>query len=204
MVMMRNLLPIVMCVCFITSCASVPPPRIENGFYINPSYEYSIKLPPGWVQKEDIPDWLKSGVPYNFIDNIKIIFFNNETNGMIVVANDKSVIDLQNVNKKQLSDALKKALECEIEKIKNNPYIENISYEVYEPSSIITPELITVTEGVIATEFMKLTIENNGFIYVCENDDSCIFSISLISLSSTFTENEKTFKEIISSLEKLN
>ena len=202
--MMKNLLIIVMCVCFFTSCASVPPPRIENGLYINPEYSYSIKLPSGWVQKEKIPDWLKDDVSSDFTDKIKIVFFNNETNGMIIVANNKSIFDLQNINSKQLRDALEKVLECEVEKLKKRPYLENVSYKVYKPSSIITPELVTVMEGIVATEFMKLTIQNNGFIYVCENDDACIFSISLISLSRTFEENKKAFESIISSLQKLN
>lgn len=200
---MKKLLVILMTVCFLASCASVPPPRVENGLYINPKFQYSIKLPQGWVQKEDIPDWLKKDVSSDLRDKIQIVFFNNETNGAIIIANDKTFIDLQSCSKKQISNAIEKALKREVDNVRSKPYVEKINYTVYEPSSLNTPNLISVTEGTVATEFMKVALENNSFIYMCDDDDTCVFSIILISLSRTFEENKKVFKEIIDSLDKI-
>jgi hypothetical protein len=159
-------------------------------------------LPADWTQKEEVPDWLKKDIPSNLKDKIKIIFFNNDTNGMIIIANDETMVDLQKVNGKQIVDILEKKLACEAEEFRKKPYIKNISYTVYEPSNIITPSLVSSTESFVETEFAKMVIENNGYIYVCQDDDTCMLSISLISLSRSFEENKKTFEEVIKSLEK--
>lgn len=200
---MKNLLTTILCVCFFTSCATIPPPRIENGLYINPKYEYSIKLPENWTQKEEIPDWLNNNVSSDTKNMIKIIFFNNDTNGMIIIANDDTIVDLQGINGKQLGNIFEKSLSREAEKIRKKPYVKNVSYTVYEPASIITPSLVSTTEAFIETEFAKMVIENNGYLYVCQEDDTCMLSISLISLSRTFDENKKVFEEVIKSLEKV-
>lgn len=202
MVMTKNLLVIFIFVCLLASCATVPPPRIENGLYINPKFYYSIKLPPGWTPREDIPDWFKKDVPYDLLDKIQIVFFNNETNGAIIIASDKTFIDLQIYNKKHISSAIESALKREVENARKEPYVEKINYTVYEPSSILAPSLVSVTEGRMSTEFMKLAVENNIFLYTCEENDTCIFSIFLISLLRTFEENKEIFKEMINSLEK--
>ena len=80
----RNLL-IVLLFLTIVGCASAPPHRILNSRYINPEYEISIKIPKGWLKSTSFPDALTKN---RFLSSYKpkIVFFNNETNGVIFIS----------------------------------------------------------------------------------------------------------------------
>ena len=48
----------------IISCAAVEPTRVENGLYINPTYQFSVRVPAGWEVSEEIPQFLKKSMSF--------------------------------------------------------------------------------------------------------------------------------------------
>ena len=77
---------------FFTACAT--PPKFENGRYINPKYQFSVKMPEGWRHINKVPGWLREGMTQYEASQFKILFLNQKSNGIIGVLCDKSVLGM--------------------------------------------------------------------------------------------------------------
>ncbi len=190
----------------LSSCATGPPARIEEGKYINPRFEYAIQTPIGWQVSKRIPDWLKSSLPFEVKRIIKVIFLNNDTNGMIAVCSDKTIIDLSRIDSKKLKNAFVKRFEKQKEVNKKNPYIKEYEYEIhdsgfwsnawYEPQHVVTQKIFS------QTEFQKIKAESRSYLYSCRTDDTCEMEIFLVSDVKTFDQNYPVFEAVINSMKR--
>ena len=191
---------------FLFNCATGPPARIEDGRYINPKFEYSIQTPIGWQVSEKLPKWLKNEMPFNAHRLIRVVFLNNDINGIIGISSEKTVFDLSVLDSKQLKDVFVKKCKKQKEVSEKNPYIKEYDYEIhdsgfwsnawYEPQHIVTHKFC------IQTEFQKIKGESRSYLYNCRTDDTCSMEIFLVSDVKTFDENYPVFEAVINSRER--
>jgi hypothetical protein len=121
---MRKVVPIVLALTLL-GCATTkypppsmfyPPPSIKDGYYLNPEYQFSVKVPEGWQVSDQVPDWLKEtfvgyeeeSIPVAFFnrrrgvlfyinfqkeESIPVLFFNTRRRGLIYVYVQKIDLD---------------------------------------------------------------------------------------------------------------
>ncbi|MBW2570068.1 MAG: hypothetical protein JRE47_12080 [Deltaproteobacteria bacterium] len=200
---------IILTVClFLTSCASFPPPEISNGRYTNPRYGFSIETPDGWLQTEKIPAWVENMLDEDKRSQIRIMFFNNNTNGMICIISDKPVpsISASALNETPSFDnvipgsfldiytyqPMKREFEKRKKQLIKDGCMKNYSYKIYS--------LKKYTEKFsYETEFNKMEMRSEYMMYGCQGNDTCIVGIELISDIKTFDENYAVFNNIVDS-----
>lgn len=193
---------------FLAGCATFPPPKIQDGRYINPRYGFSIEVPDGWLQTEKIPPWIFETLSDEQKSHICIMFFNNNTNGLICIISDKPVPSIppsalnetpsfDNVIPGSLKDVyiyqpMKQEFEKRKQQLIKNSYIKNYSYKIYSIKKC-TEEFSYVTE------FEKMEIRVECMMYACQKDDTCAVEFFLISDIKTFDENYEVFNKVADS-----
>ena len=181
----------------LVGCATLPPPRIENGKYINPKFEFAIDIPEGWKQVDKPPLWFKSALSQAQKAKLCIMFFNNKTNGMIAIYRDKTMVPYQMFYgfSGKMCEKYRKYLEREKKKCLKDPYVKRYSYKVdrFDQWSV---------EIDYENEIQKLKAISNGFMYKCQKDDTCSVIVELVSDVKTFDENESVYLKMIDSLQE--
>lgn len=209
---MKKILILLTVVLFLlTSCATFPPPQIQDGRYINPKYSFSIEVPDGWLQTEKAPPWLKEILNEDGKSLIRIMFFNNNTNGLIYVASHKPIPSIpfssldeissfDNVIPGSFHDYVYQSAKQEIEKRKRqlieDAYIKNYSYKIYSVKKY-------TEKFSYETEFVKQEIRVECMMYNCQENDSCIIIFCLNSNIKTFDENYGVFDKVVNSFRKI-
>lgn len=180
----------------LASCATFPPPQIQDGRYINSKYGFSIKVPDGWYQTEKIPDDIKSAFTEQERARTSIMFFNNDTNGLILVSNDKTLWSFSSLYLAydEMYNNIEKYLKKKKQEFDKDPYAKSFSYEI---DSIDHWSESASYE----TEFQKLEARSEHFVYGCHKDDSCFVGIVLVSDIKTFDKNYKVFKRVVDSFQ---
>lgn len=214
--MKRILITLTVCLFSLTACATFPPPEISNGRYINPKYGFSIEVPDGWFQTEKAPTWLKAAFTENDRSKIRIMFFNNETNGLVYIVSDKpdhsippaaldemlssdnvdDPISLDNIIPGTFADYMYQPMKQMFEKRKQqllkDSHIKNYSYKIYNIKK-------HTEEYSYETEFNKTEVRFEYLLYRCQGDGACVIGIVLISDVKTFDENYAVFNKVIGS-----
>lgn len=187
---------LVIALLFFAGCATFPPPKIEGGRYINPKYGFSIEVPKGWYQTEKIPGWIKDILTEEKKSQMRIMFFNSDTNGFITISSDKTIwsFSLLYCAYDKIYANIEKQLEKKKQKFNKDPYIKSFSYE-FNNIEHWTEKLFC------ETEFQKLEGRSEHFMYGCCKDDTCFVGITLISDVKTFNENYEVFKRIVDSFQ---
>jgi len=195
--MKKALIIVTVCLFLLTSCASFPPPEISNGRYTNYKYGFNIEVPDGWLQTEKIPPWLKNTLPEEKSSQIRIMFFNNDSNGLICIMCSKTIwsLDLIRCASEKIEKNLHKLLEKQKKKLSKDLYVKNYSYKIYNIEN-------WCDQFSYETEFDKMEMRSEYIMYGCQGDDTCIVGIELISDIKTFDENYKVFNSIVDSFRK--
>jgi len=75
-VVMKKYFPAFCIIAIFVSCSTIGPPKVENGTYINPEFEFSVKMPDGWMNSKPIPPWVLEQIPPLEKINLKFMFTN--------------------------------------------------------------------------------------------------------------------------------
>jgi len=75
-VVIKKYIPVFWIIIIFVSCSTIGQPKIENGTYINPEFEFSVKIPVGWVNSKPIPPWVLEQIPPPEKINLKFMFTN--------------------------------------------------------------------------------------------------------------------------------
>lgn len=191
---MKNILLIAVLFLNIVACASAPPHRILNDRYINPKYDISIQIPKGWLKttKSDFPT------------KPKIVFFNEETNGVIFLNFDSFFIDVGSLGMDYVYSFSNKQMEVaekKMRKISKDPHIKDIRYDYFPFRMIVNrPERYFEASGLFETNNNNYNKRVKGFIYKCKGDDTCNLTAALLSSPETFPQNNLVFEKILNSI----
>ncbi len=124
---MKALPAIVIIISLFSACTTGKPPYIENSYYKNPSFEYSFKLPFGWVQTDKLPEFLNSAIPNRSKRNVNFSLFNNDANGIMHFSSAGIVSDTTAMSNEQLQKALISLIEEKVESFNNQLSIANVN-----------------------------------------------------------------------------
>ena len=175
-------------------CATAPPPRIENGYYIFPKHEFSVKMSIDWKHTTKIPAWIKPFVPPDVRNKTRTMYFNNNTIGMIIISSYKSIWSYDLVtfdpekyrkNIRDLFEKKKKNFEKKSECISYN--YELISNDEFDEDAYMVNDL------------MKMRTITKYFVYDCCEDDTCIIQITMVSEENNLSKNKPVFNMVIKS-----
>lgn len=199
---MKALPAIVIIISLFSACTSGKLPYIENSYYKNPSFEYSFKLPFGWVQTDKLPEFLNSAIPNRSKQNVNFTLFNNDANGIMYFSSAGIVSDTTAMSNEQLQKALISLIEEKVESFNNQLSIANVNMNKSFKSGCFSPCPIATVDADFENEFFKLKTLEITHIYPCRVNDTCVLDAGLISLEEKFLDNIVVFKDTLRSLQK--
>lgn len=192
--MKKYIVIFLICLFNFTACTTFPPPHIEGGHYINSKYGFSIVMPKGWHQTEKIPVSMKDFLSVEEKAQIRIMFFNNDTNGFICIETYKTFwsLDLVLFDPEKSKNNFRKLFEKQKKKYNKDPYVKNYDYTFYDVQNFYD-------KFSFEYEFQKLEIRSTYKIYECCGDDTCIIKMIIVSDIKTYDENYRVFSDMTDS-----
>jgi len=175
-------------------------PVVTEEEYVNPFYEFSVKIPEGWAHTQIIPEWFRKGLSHSDMEHLKIMFYNNRSNGIIGIKSDRYVLDWAYAPTSQFKKAWIEY--CESEKKKYNGIHGMVySYNINDPSpSYWYDPHVSFTERLYYNnEDQKIIMEFRNLIYSCDNSETCFITFFIVSESAFFNINIVVYEKIIES-----
>lgn len=194
---MKRIVIIAVSLLFLTSCASFPDPKTENGTYTNYKYEFAIDIPDGWDVKNEYPAYFKRVMPYENRQYTTLLLFNNKTNAMIIIENTKTFMsyDLYALYRDSAIKGVEDICKARKKIMDGHKYCKNYNYEILDIDHWI--ERVD-----FSPETQELKMINNCYFYGCHKDDMCLVDVILISNADTFNVNMATYNQILDSLRR--
>ena len=180
----------------VISCATVEPARIENGLFINPANEFSLRVPAGWETSKKVPQIFKP-----FEKRLKIMFSDLKNESFIFVQAEKSGTDW--ISFKLRSDKSIAAMEDKFvdikEKTLNMPGAKYCRYEIYkEQIKNCDNECLAVKMEVQDSEFKGLM---NTIFYKSNHDKLYWIAITLMTREEQYATSLSAFKIVVNSFQ---
>ncbi len=183
------------------SCSTTPPPEVVNGTYINPEFEFSIKIPNGWVNSTPIPPWVLDEIPPSEKNNLKFMFTNTEpqlgimSKGRILASCSRLGVPWQKLLlawDKERSILIKK-LEKKKKDADKESSLKKYSYRTYNRSK----NLSLMPAGYEEIDAYHLKLLRKCFYYKCSDQTACKIIFYAISTPGMFKINSKAYRKMI-------
>ena len=186
----------------IISCAAVEPTRVENGLYINPTYQFSVRVPAGWEVSEEIPQFLKKSMSFVSSQKFKATFSDLKNKRFILVSAEKTETDW--VSFKMYSDKFIASLDefftKERKKFLKKPDCNYYRYEIYKD------KIENCDDDCIATkiDFHIQDSKVTGHNIVYKSDYGMFYSVSLILVAreKQHATSLRVFKTVVDSFQR--
>ena len=202
---MKNGIVVFICLAFLASCATYPPPKIEDGKYLNFQYEFLFSVPEDWKQVESVPESLEMYILPEEISATKIMFFNEGTDGLISVMSQKKPINVGRTEGFDFKGRLEKFLEKRKNDFGNNKrFTSEYSYEIHSIVPGDVPSTVVSEEIIFETDNTKRKAIDNTFMYLSHKKNTCFVTLYLLSNINTFEENIVVYDRMLNSLDKLD
>jgi hypothetical protein len=197
---MKRLVSLIFVSFFLLTCATTPPPRIEENYYQNYQYGLALELPGGaWKPTKKMPAQFRQAFVAQGAStrNVTLMLFNNETQATIMVYCEKRRTsgDLSAVSRSQLVDALQKEFEKKRGKILKNDKITSFTYNVWLDNS----EVRWTFDLDVADQMMKAHVIAQAFLYQL-GANICVAQVMLASNVLTYEQNLEVFNQMWTSL----
>jgi len=198
---MKKYFPAFWIIALFVSCSNIPPPRVENGIYLNPEFDFSVKIPGGWVNSKPIPPWVLEKIPPSEKINLKFMFTNTEpqlgiiSKGRILASCSKLDISWEKLLlswDKEITTLTKKLKKKKKETDKNSS-IKKYSYRTYHRSKDVS--LMPTCYEEIDEYHLKLL--RKSFYYKCSDQLACKIIFYAISTPGMFKTNSRAYWEMI-------
>jgi hypothetical protein len=198
---MKKKFPAFCIIALFVSCSTIPPPKVVNGTYINPEFEFSVKIPVGWVNSKPIPPWVLEKIPPSDKMNLKFMFTNTQpqmgimSKGRILASCSKLEISWEQLLLSWDKDriALTKKLKKKKEDSDKNSSIKKYSYQAYNRSKDVS--LIPACYEEIDAYHLKLL--RIRFYYKCSDQLACKIIFYAISTPEMFKTNSQAYRKMI-------
>ena len=200
-VVMKKYFPAFWIIAIFVSCSTIPPPKVENGTYINPEFGFSVKIPGGWVNSTPIPPWVLQEIPPSEKINLKFLFTNTEpqlgimSKGRILASCSKLEISWEKLllSWDKVNTILTKKLEIKKRGENKKSSIKNYSYRTYNRSKDVC--LMPAFYEEIDAYHLKLL--RKSFYYKCSNQMVCKIIFYAISTPGMFKINSQAYRKMI-------
>lgn len=185
----------------LVSCAKVEPPRVENGLYINPAYQFSLRVPDGWEVSEQGPISLKKELSFLTNKKIKTTFSDFSNKCFILVAAERTEMDWTSF--KMYDDKFTSSLDSyyarEKKKYAKDPDVQNYQYEIY------TNQIENCAGNCIAAklEFQAQDLMVTGHNIVYKSNSQMLYTVTLILISREQQQasNVKIYQTVVDSFQ---
>lgn len=183
----------------IISCAGIEPARVENGLYINPTYQFSLRVPDGWEVSEEIPEFIKKGMSIVSSKKFKATFSDLNNKSFILVSAEPAKMDWASF--KMYSDKFISSLDENLEKQKKkfleDPRFRDYRYEIYND------QIENCNNDCIATkiDFHVQDLKVTGHHILYESKSGMFHSTFLVFVAreKQHATNLKIFKKVVDS-----
>lgn len=182
-------------------CATTDLPSVENGLYINPGYEFSLRIPEEWEVSEKIPEGLKKNMSFFSSQKFKATFSDLKNKSFILISAETT--DAYWIDLKMYSDKFIASLDDYFgkEKHKNlkNKDWHYYNYKIYED------EIENCEGSCIATkiDFHVRDLKSTGhnIIYKCNTGKISSVTLILIAREKQFSSSLYNFRMVVNSFQ---
>lgn len=186
----------------IISCATVEPTRVENGLYINPAYQFSLRVPAGWEISEELPGVLKKRMSFVSRRNFKATFSDLKNKCFILVSAEKTEADW--VSFRMYSDKFIASLDeffaKEKKKFLKTPGSNYYRYEIYQD------QIENCDSDCIATkiDFQAKDLKASGQNILYKSDHGMLYTVALILIAreERYATSLRVFKTVVDSFQR--
>lgn len=198
---MKKYFPTFWIIAIFVSCSTIPPPKVENGTYINPEFEFSVKIPDGWVNSKPIPPWVLEKIPPSEKINLKFMFTNTEpqlgiiSKGRILASCSKLDTSWEKLllSWDRVRTILIKKLEKKKKDTDKKSSIKKYSYRAY-----IRPKDVSLMPACYEEiDAYHLKLLRKSFYYKCSDQMACKIIFYSISTPGMFKTNSKAYRKMI-------
>ena len=200
-VVIKKYFPVFWIIAMFVSCSTTGQPKIENGTYINPEFEFSVKIPGDWVNSKPIPPWVLEQIPPPEKINLKFMFTNTEpqlgimSRGRILVSCSKLEIPWEKLllswDKARI--ILIKTLENKKKDVDKKPSLKKYSYRTYNRSK----DVHLMPECYEEIDAYHLKLLRKSLYYKCSDQMACKIFFYAISTPGMFKTNSQAYREMI-------
>jgi len=200
-VVIKKYFPAFWIIAIFVSCSTIPPPKVENGTYINPEFGFSVKIPGGWVNSKPIPPWVLEQIPPSEKINLKFMFTNTEpqlgimSKGRILASCSK--LEISWVKLLLSWDKERTFLTKKLEKNKNDTdkksSLKKYSYRTYNlaKDGCLMPACYEEIDA------YHLKLIRKRFYYKCSEQTACKIIFYALSTPGMFNINSQAYRKMI-------
>jgi len=184
-------------------CAAVEPARVENGQYIHPGNQFSLRVPAGWEVSEGLPPSLKKNMSFVSRRNFKATLSNPQGRCFILVSAEKTDADWMSF--KMYTDkfvsSLRDYFSREKKKFSRDKKILYYRYDVYE-------DRIEKCDGsCIASkiDFQAGDLKATGHNLLYKSRRGMLYSVSLILIAreDRYSAGQDVLRDVVESFRVL-
>ena len=192
-------------------CRSAPAPIIVGDTYTNIEYEYSLRIPHGWVPVEALPDKLGYFDSLADAERCTLLLYNEESGGLIAIMNSTNRIpyeeyfDISAEQWEKILLKMKGSLEEDLEDVAfrhevqtENLYTTQQNYFVNQYA--YKPERIYRIQSSFTIDAQQVHLNFDSFLFPCRNTRSCETIIVLTCLNEDLAANRAAYQQVLLSL----
>jgi hypothetical protein len=195
-----------------TGCQSTPAPIIVGDTYTNIEYEYSLRMPRGWVPVGTIPAEAKHFERLATAEMCSLILYNPKTGGLIAIMNNANKIaydqyyDISFEQWDKILLKLKASLEEDLPGMtfKHTVYMENLyttQQNYFVNQYAYKPEKVYSVETSFEDEAGRVHFNFDSFLFPCRNTRSCEAIVVLACTDQKLSQNQQDFEAVLTSLQ---
>ena len=186
----------------VISCAAVEPTSVENGLYINPAYQFSLRVPAGWETSAELPGVLKKEMSFVSRQKFKATFSDQKNKYFILVAAEKTEADWMSF--KMYSDkfiaSLDEIFAKEKKKFLKKPSSNYYRYEIYQD------QIENCDSDCIASkvDFHATDLKVTGHNILYKSDHGMLYTVTLmlVAREEQYTTSLRIFKTVVDSFQR--
>ncbi len=193
-------------------CKSTPAPIIVGDTYTNIEYEYSLKMPRGWVPVEAVPAAVKHFEMLASAEMCSLMLYNEKTGGLIAVMNNANRIaydqyfDISYEQWDRILLRLKASLDEDLPGLtfKHTVHMENLyttQQNYFANQFTYKPQKVYSVETSFEVEARKFHFNFDSYLFPCRNTRSCEAIVILACADENLTQNQQGFAAVLSSLQ---
>ncbi len=196
----------------LAGCKSTPAPIVVGDTYTNIEYEYSLRMPRGWVPVESIPAEVKQFELLATAEMCSLILYNQKTGGLIAIMNNANKIaydryyDISYEQWDKILLRLKASMEEDLLAMtfKHTVHMENLyttQQNYFVNQYAYKPEKVYSVETSFEVEARRFHFNFDSFLFPCRNTRSCETIVILACSDQNLVANQQDFEAVLSSLQ---
>jgi hypothetical protein len=185
------------------SCATVAPAKVENGLYINPEYQFSVRVPTGWDMSKEIPPSLGKGMSFVSRQKFKAAFTDLKNKRFILVMAEKTEADWVSFRMyvDKFITALDKNLAEQRKKFLAKPGWKDYRYEICDDRIKACDETCVASK----IDFHHQDLKATGHNIVYKSNHGMLYAISviLVAREEVYETGMTHFRSVVDSFAHL-